>query len=517
MNNIKIGKFVLENLTSGMYEDSKIIYREYIQNSADQIDKANKYDLFKGEKLFIDVKISESKRNVTIKDNATGIKKNEIHETLAHIADSNKERGVDKGFRGIGRLGGLAYCKTLKFITSYKGESEKTIMTWDAEKIKMLINDKNSKISVQEIMQEVITYEYVEEESDAHYFTVEMLGITEENSSLLDIDEVRKYIEWNCPVPIENKFLFLKKIKEYSESLGLLTDEYDIYLNNDDIRKPYTTRFKDTNGKTYDEMRDVAFETFQDENGDLIAWSWIGITSYEKNIPQKYNDSKGIRLRKENIQIGDSNTLNKFFSEARGNGYFVGEVHVVHKDLIPNARRDYFNETKTLVCFEQLFEKYANELKKVYYMANEYKNAVKKINAYENLKNEIPKFVDKKEKEEYDKKLEKSKKSAEDSKKKMNKIHVKKDETNLTEKVVTSFENTYKKEIKTDDEITEDKTSKVFKEKKYDNRRMFLTSELDKLGKSERKVVEKIYKIIKENLPADQSNELIDKIQGEFK
>lgn len=35
-----IGKDVIESLTLSMYDDSKFIYREYIQNSADQIDKA---------------------------------------------------------------------------------------------------------------------------------------------------------------------------------------------------------------------------------------------------------------------------------------------------------------------------------------------------------------------------------------------------------------------------------------------------------------------------------------------
>lgn len=36
----KIGKNILENLTTGMYSDSKVAYREYVQNACDQIDKA---------------------------------------------------------------------------------------------------------------------------------------------------------------------------------------------------------------------------------------------------------------------------------------------------------------------------------------------------------------------------------------------------------------------------------------------------------------------------------------------
>lgn len=35
-----VGKNILDNLTTGMYSDSKVIYREYIQNACDQIDLA---------------------------------------------------------------------------------------------------------------------------------------------------------------------------------------------------------------------------------------------------------------------------------------------------------------------------------------------------------------------------------------------------------------------------------------------------------------------------------------------
>ena len=42
MDNFKphIGKNVIETLTLGMYEDARFIFREYIQNAADQIDEA---------------------------------------------------------------------------------------------------------------------------------------------------------------------------------------------------------------------------------------------------------------------------------------------------------------------------------------------------------------------------------------------------------------------------------------------------------------------------------------------
>ena len=40
MSDTRIGKYAIENLTRSMYEDSRCIYREFIQNAADQIDDA---------------------------------------------------------------------------------------------------------------------------------------------------------------------------------------------------------------------------------------------------------------------------------------------------------------------------------------------------------------------------------------------------------------------------------------------------------------------------------------------
>ena len=120
-----VGKNILDNLTTGMYADSKVIYREYIQNACDQIDIAIREGLLEPKEGLIDIFTDSCKRYISIRDNATGVKSSVFIEDLGDIANSNKEIGKNKGFRGIGRLCGLAYCKTLRFSTSYPGESRK--------------------------------------------------------------------------------------------------------------------------------------------------------------------------------------------------------------------------------------------------------------------------------------------------------------------------------------------------------------------------------------------------------
>lgn len=137
MSSIKIGKNAIENLTRGMYQDSRIIYREYIQNAADQT--------IDDEELVIDITIDRIGRNIKIRDNGTGVEKALIEKKLAYVADSEKEFGESAGFRGIGRLGGLAYCDKLRFITTAKGENIKSTMEWDAKTLNQMLDDRTVK------------------------------------------------------------------------------------------------------------------------------------------------------------------------------------------------------------------------------------------------------------------------------------------------------------------------------------------------------------------------------------
>lgn len=98
----------------------------------------------------------------------------------------------------------------------------------------------------------------------------------------------------------------------------------------------------------------------------LLRW-YSPIIGGQPAIP-KINQMRGLRLRKENIQIGGEDALQKLFKEDRGNSYFIGEVFAVNKDLIPNSQRDYFNENPARAYFERELRRYFNEeLHKIYY------------------------------------------------------------------------------------------------------------------------------------------------------
>ena len=80
-----IGKNVIENLTTAMYENSYTIYREYIQNSADSIDKAIAEGILLKEDAIIDINIEMNQRRISIYDNAKGISVSNFNKILTKI------------------------------------------------------------------------------------------------------------------------------------------------------------------------------------------------------------------------------------------------------------------------------------------------------------------------------------------------------------------------------------------------------------------------------------------------
>src|SRR6266705_3823232 len=105
-----VGKDLLELLSSAMYVDPLTIYREYIQNAADAIDEAANEGLYSnGSRPNIFISIEPNERIIRIVDNGAGIPGNVFARRLTALGASKKRGSDARGFRGVGRLCGLAY------------------------------------------------------------------------------------------------------------------------------------------------------------------------------------------------------------------------------------------------------------------------------------------------------------------------------------------------------------------------------------------------------------------------
>lgn len=427
---IEIGKDIIESLTLGMYEDCRFIYREYIQNAADAIDKAIQKTWLEKGKEEIHVHIDNDKRQISISDNGTGIEKNRAVEVLCNIAKSTKRRGEDKGFRGIGRLGGLGYCNKLIFETSYKGEPFKTILVWDAELLKLIINNRDTEELAAEVIERVTQTTFTKEKEDSHYFNVIMDEVTSDD--LLDIRSVTDYLSMVAPVDIRSNFIFRQKIDDFKKKNGLSVDTYNIYVNDEQIYKPYTSViYEDNNGgkKKVDDISDVDFLLSKDNEGNIMYWGWYTISSLKGQMKPK-NIARGIRLRKENIQIGDEEICKKFFSKTedqRFSFYYFGEIHALSKGLIPNSRRDYFGESPECSDFERRIKQDFLKLKELCYDAQKVRSSATTLAKGSELRTKIEEkekygYTSQKERDDLQRQLEEHQKKEEQAKKQLSNV-----------------------------------------------------------------------------------------------
>lgn len=553
----KLGKNIMDNLAYSMYPDARDIFREYIQNATDSIDNAQKNNMFPNEDMEINIKIDTDKRYISIEDNAVGIRREDVPRLLATIADSTKKQTENRGFRGIGRLGGLAYCRELRFVTTYKGESEKTIMIWNARQMKQKGHSDSYHEDMGKLLGETISYQYEPCEASKHGFKVELIDINPENyQKLLDVSFVKDYLCEVAPVEFGQKFfMYRSKIYNFVEAHRNELEPlriYSIYLtqvkrgreHTEQIFKPYTTRIYKLDRNTgikkqVDEVKDVYPDIIRDpDTNEAVAWIWFSISEFHGQINEVGNPMRCLRIRQHNIEIGNQKTVtnHQFFKETRGSGYFFGEIHTNMPKLRPNARRDYFDDSTELVRFEMAVKQYISEnldglyneasnLNSKYRDIARYYETVKRIQQAESGKKP---FTTPKEEDETRKSLSGLKKKAKSATSTIQNIKRKSDERHGTP--YNSMVNTInrgkkgidisriREQLEKNDipkpvnEDTGDYNPKQTTDKKPSKRKV-IADELSYLNRSERKLLTKVYDIIRDNLSPTESVGLIQKIQ----
>jgi len=345
---IVIGKDILELLSHAMYVEPLSVYREYIQNSADSIDEAKDFSLYKNKKNpRIDISISQATRSVKILDNGAGIKKATFKRRITAFGASKKRGSDARGFRGVGRLAGLGYCQQLIFRTRAPEEENISEIVWDCRKIVELLRDHSFKGDLKDVVNDVVQFNNpILENYPDHFFEVELKKISRlKNDILLNELEIEKYIAQVGPVTFSPEFKYKNKIEEYLAEHGVGKD-FKIFLNNanDPICKPHqnTLQISESLLSKYDSP---TFFEIPGANGSNSAIGWRLDHGYLGAIPPNLG-VKGFRARAGNIQIGDESLLSEIFVEKRFNSWTVGEVHILDKKIQPNGRRDNFSQNQ---------------------------------------------------------------------------------------------------------------------------------------------------------------------------
>jgi molecular chaperone HtpG len=365
------GSFLLESITTGMYGEQRNAIREYVQNGFDGVQDAIAGKVLKPGKGKITLTI-DGTNNLTIYDNGIGLPHRVAVSTLTAVGASRKERGRQAGFRGIGRLAGIAFSNRLQFRTKAAGDAVETIVLFDCVALRKGMLSSGMKPAA-ELIRNCVTWrqESVERTSD-HYFEVMLQELNSAPAEATDPVQLEDFLTQVAPVDFhpdfekfKNKILgdaaaiqvpmpndgkpdddagtesILQRVAFDHVAIVILGSESKTERQ---VFKPYRPKMA-AGGKESVSLTEVKVHSAVSG----VWWGWIG---YKRN-PGDYEQASvaGIRFRLKNIQI-DGNELirnvpitNDIRSTfGRWSNWFVGEIYVDPHGVVPNARRDNFEE-----------------------------------------------------------------------------------------------------------------------------------------------------------------------------
>lgn len=361
---ILVGKDILELVSGAMYVDPLNLFREYVQNATDSIDQCGLQT-----NAQIDISLNPTARSITIRDNGAGLPNSQFTTTMTAIGGSQK-RAIpgSRGFRGVGRLAGLGYCRTLSFRSKAKNDREEYQIVWDCVRFKKILRDTSYTGNLGDVIKQVTAITTTAVDDESAYFEITLDKVVRlKNDILLNGPAVRNYLSQVAPVPFHPEFYFSEEITARLSEHGIrsgytimLVDHNLLQDEAEAIYRPHRNEFTAA-GNQLDEIGEIEYYELFGVNGDLAAIGWVAETSYYGAIPPS-ELLKGIRFRMGNIQVGESNIVAQEFPETRFNSWCIGELHVLSRKVVPNGRRDNFEEN---AHFENLLSQLQPHLKNI--------------------------------------------------------------------------------------------------------------------------------------------------------
>lgn len=334
-SNALVGGEMLRLVTAGMYNDPLVLYREYIQNAADSI--ATLEDGASAVTIKIDVVGSQ----VTILDDGAGLSPRDAAFRLLAVGSSGKDAAVDRGIHGVGRLSALAFAERVHFTTRSSASEAVTRVSWDGRALR---RSNLERYDASAAIEDCTTIRSVSDGAwPSRFFQVEVDGVVRQAASaLLNPDAVRRYVGEVCPVPMAESFPFGADIGDFlSAHGGYFT--VDVFLDGERgrVERPFREAIPltDSYGARFERLEKRHIPRVDGDEPAAIVW--LAHTPYIGSIPRRLG-VRGLRARAGNIQIGSDDVFGHLFLESRFNGWCVGEVHILDRRIVPNARRDYF-------------------------------------------------------------------------------------------------------------------------------------------------------------------------------
>jgi molecular chaperone HtpG len=384
-NSVKTGARLLETLTSALYAAPIVVFREYVQNAIDSFSSSSS-----GRDFKVEISIDFTKNMIVIRDNGDGIPRNEFNKRMSSLGKSAKEgRENQIGFRGIGRLAGLSFCRKLHFINKADPHDPMCFsLNGDAYR-RILLEAGGGSSDLSDVMRRIISTSPMhagKKNSDCGAepgFEVRLEGVGPELMDCICLRKPRRgrpkkvnaedvalssddkqptddfinELSMLLPVPYAPDFGDAAGIRQkHKEWFGteLASREFNVLLNGKQLFKP----FKNIEGMAF-QILPVQLLDLQCDSGmkpqvfKTIGLLWISFDYVFKAVKQNW----GIAVRSKNMLVRGGSVLAEEAAEDRdaitSYGQYLsaikgvtGEMLLETNCLSDNSRRDWFKVDK---------------------------------------------------------------------------------------------------------------------------------------------------------------------------
>ena len=378
-------------LSQDLYPRKLEVVREYIQNASDAIDAFSAIAHLINDTSEPMIKVSIQGRSLLIFDNGIGMDGDDVAK-LRYIAYSEKKTGEEAGYKGIGRLAGFGVAEKLKISSTSYGDPQLHHFEIRAKEMRDEISE-NKKRGKIEPASDVISRHTdiwstpIDDPKD-HYTIVEIRGLHESCSELLDGTRLKEYIGDIAPVDFSPEFKWGPRISQWLRQdvpdyspktiyLSMLNGErikvYKPYVDSMLISEPRSVTVRDpanpnkplalcwyaTKGqKILDEIRPAGKIFSVDGDGDKkrfagLVYKLFGFSVGDRHLPVK--------------TLWDHS-----FPRAL---WFIGEIHIIDKDVLPTTDRSDFIESDARARLYREAKRIADELNKLAQVISNDRNA----------------------------------------------------------------------------------------------------------------------------------------------
>ena len=357
-----IGAEIISILTRGMYPDPCDALREYVQNGID------------AEAKSIEIKIRGN--SIVVEDDGIGMDEETMKKAI-RIGVSDKNPNIDVGFRGIGIYSSFHLCDNLH-IYSRSDDNPPYFLSFNFKKMREILQEQQAArlsgelpgdklMDLQSLLEKHIEFKILDSDKFPKKGTrVEMINLHPNFSKeLTRFENVAEYLRQVVPLYFNpEKFKWAKRIenkiseicKNHNAEFKLVNLTLQIASRIEKLYRPYS------DDCFHGEPLKPHFEEVKIQR-NFFGVAWGCLNPIRKKISDK--ELRGFLIKKQGFAIGKRINVSKYFVRTTYFDRYIGEIIVVHPELLPNAPRTDFEISPLRALFYEVLTNVARKYNEI--------------------------------------------------------------------------------------------------------------------------------------------------------